>query len=122
MRNCPLINLEESVLLEAPFEEQEILECIKAYAGDKAPGLDDFTMNFYSHCWDIIKHDLVATVQNFHDRGTFERSFNATFVALIPKKVGAVKLNDFRPINLVGSVYKIISKLLAERLKKVIHR
>lgn len=43
-------------------------------------------------------------------------------MALIPEKVGAIKLNDCRPISLVGCVYKIISKLLAERLKKVIHK
>lgn len=52
----------------------------------------------------------------------FEKSFNATFIALIPKKVRAIQLNDFRPISLIGSVYKIIAKLLAERLKNVIHR
>ncbi|XP_059277663.1 uncharacterized protein LOC132031768 [Lycium ferocissimum] len=47
---------------------------------------------------------------------------NATFVALIPKKARAIELNDFRPISLIGGVYKIIAKLLAERLKKVIHK
>lgn len=42
-------------------------------------------------------------------------------MALIPKEVGAVELQDFRPASLIGSVYKIIAKLVAERLKKVIH-
>nr|XP_016467196.1 PREDICTED: uncharacterized protein LOC107789844 [Nicotiana tabacum] len=55
-------------------------------------------------------------------QGIFEKSFNATFVGLIPKKVGAKELKDFRPISLVGSIYKIISKLLAERLKKVVNK
>lgn len=114
MRGCPRISTEECRLLEAPFEEQEIQESIKACAGDKAPGPDGFTMAFLSQCWDIIRHDVVATIQNFHSRSTFERSINATFVALIPKKAGAIELNDFRPISLVGGVYKIISKLLAE--------
>ncbi|XP_049373036.1 uncharacterized protein LOC125838027 [Solanum verrucosum] len=122
MRNCPRINEIDGKFLEAPFEAEEILESIKACAGDKAPGPDGYTMAFFSQCWDIIRHELVAAVQNFHARECFEKSFNATFVALIPKKVGEIELNDFRPISLVGGVYKIISKLLAERLKKVIHR
>nr|XP_025884751.1 uncharacterized protein LOC112940690 [Solanum lycopersicum] len=54
--------------------------------------------------------------------GVFKKSINATFVALIPKKLGAEELNDFRPISLVAGVYKIIAKLLAERLKKVMHK
>lgn len=62
MRGCPRINIEDCNLLEAPFEEQEILESIKACAGDKAPGPDGYTMAFFSHFWDIIRHDLVATM------------------------------------------------------------
>jgi hypothetical protein len=51
-------------------------------------------------------------------RGSFEKSINATFISLIPKKAGAVDIKDFRPISLVGGVYKIISKVLANRLKQ----
>jgi hypothetical protein len=47
------------------------------------------------------------------------KSFNATFVSLIPKKAVAMDIEDFRPISLVGGVYKIISKVLAIRLKLV---
>lgn len=47
------------------------------------------------------------------------RSYNASFIALIPKKKGAMKLRDYMPISLIGSVYKIIAKVLAERLKRV---
>ena len=117
-----MIHEEENKLLLAPFEQQEILESIKACAGDKAPGPDGYSMAFFSQCWDIIKPDLVATVQQFHKAERFEKSINSTFVALIPKKVGAEELTDFRPISLIGGVYKIIAKLLAERLKKVLHR
>ncbi|XP_060211899.1 uncharacterized protein LOC132639472 [Lycium barbarum] len=56
------------------------------------------------------------------DRMTFERSFNATFIALIPKKIGVADLKDYRPISLEGGVYKIIAKLLAKRLNKVVSK
>lgn len=52
----------------------------------------------------------------------FEKSLNATYVALIPKKSGATELRDFRPISLISGVYKIIAKLLAEILKRVVHK
>jgi len=57
---------------------------------------------------------------NFHSQEMFEKSFNATYIALIPKKTGAKELRDFRPISLIGSFYKLLSKVLTERLKRVV--
>lgn len=48
----------------------------------------------------------------FHARGTFEKSLIVTFIALIPKKTGTFELKDFRPIWILGSVYKILTKVL----------
>ena len=55
----------------------------------------------------------------FHRYSVFERSMNASFLTLIPKKCNAV-IKDFRPISLVGSVYKLLSKVLANRLRVVL--
>ncbi|RVW54708.1 NADH dehydrogenase [ubiquinone] flavoprotein 2, mitochondrial [Vitis vinifera] len=55
----------------------------------------------------------------FYLHGTFQRSLNFTFLLLIPKKEGIDDLRDFRPISLVGSVYKLLAKVLANRLKSV---
>ena len=62
----------------------------------------------------------MKAVNQFHGRCEFERSLNATYVALIPKKSGVVELRDCRPISLIGGVYKVFAKLLEERMKKVI--
>lgn len=67
----------------------------------------------------VVKEDIMKTMQHFHDFRMFEKSLNATYVAVIPKRVGALELTDFRPISLISGVYKIIAKVLAERLKKV---
>ena len=56
----------------------------------------------------------------FHWQFMFERSLNASFLTLIPKKCNAVSIKDFRPINLVGSVYKLLSKVLANKLRAVL--
>jgi hypothetical protein len=67
-----------------------------------------------------MKEDILVVFKEFHSQRKFEKSFNATFVSLIPKKAGVVDIKDFHPISLVGGVYKIISKVLANRLKSVL--
>lgn len=52
----------------------------------------------------------------------FEKSLNATFLSLIPKKVGAIDIKDFGPISLVGGVYQIISEVLAIKLKTILEK
>ena len=64
----------------------------------------------------------MAFFDHFHRSAEFERSLNASFLSLIPKKkkkINALNIKDFRPISLVGSVYKVLSKVLANRLRWV---
>lgn len=61
----------------------------------------------------------METIPNFHQKELLEKSFSATFIVLMSKKARAEVLKDFRPISLIGSVYKILSKLIIERLKSV---
>ena len=58
----------------------------------------------------------------FYKHGNFVKSLNATFLILIPKKVGAKDLRDFRPISLMGGLYKWLTKVLANRLRKVVSK
>ena len=62
----------------------------------------------------------MITIQVIFERGQYEKSLNATFISLIPKKSDAAEVKDFRPISLIGTVYKIIAKVLVNRLKEVI--
>ena len=55
-----------------------------------------------------------------HVTGQFEKSLNATFITLIPKKAATVEIKGFQPISLVGGVYKILAKVLASRLRMVL--
>lgn len=75
---------------------REVLDGLKACAGDKAPGLDGYTMGFFVHCREVLKNDVMSTVHNFHPQEIFEKCFNATNIALIPKKNRAKELRDFR--------------------------
>ena len=88
--------------------------------GDKASGPNGFSLAFYHHCWEVVEKDVLAVFEEFYQHSKFEKSFNATFIALIPKKNSAFDIRDFRPICLVGGVYKILAKVLANRLKEVL--
>ncbi|WMV15865.1 hypothetical protein MTR67_009250 [Solanum verrucosum] len=116
LQEATMITEEEKVWLQRPFEEEEIRVCLNLCAKEKAPGPDGYPMVFFQTFWALLKEDITNTIQFFHSNQIFEKSFNATFIALIPKKPGASELKDFRPISLVGGVYKIIARLLVERL------
>ena len=88
--------------------------------GDKAPGPNGFSFAFFQFCWSMVKGDIMQVFHHFYSYGTFTKSINATFIALIPKKPGAVEIKDYRPISLVSGIYKILAKVLANRLKTVL--
>ena len=77
-------------------------------------------MAFFQACWRTLKSDIMAVFNHFHVTGQFEKSLNAIFIALIPKKATTVDVKDFWPISLVGGVYKILAKVLAIRLRMVL--
>ena len=67
-----------------------------------------------------MEKDVLAVFDEFFQYCKFEKSLNATFIALIPKKNDASNIRDFRPISLVGSVYNILAKVLANHLRMVL--
>ena len=87
----------------------------------KGPGLDGFNFNFIRKSWEFIKGDLVNAMVLFHDTGSIPNGCNASFIALVPKVKDPSKLEQYRPISLVGAIYKVIAKVLAGRIKKVIN-
>jgi hypothetical protein len=116
------IDEDDRLWVEREFEEDEIWGVIRNFKGDNALGPDGFTMAFFQKCWEILKTDIIAVLKEFQNIEKFEKSLNATFASLIPKKAGVVDIKDFLPISLIGCTYKIISKVLANRLKSVLGR
>jgi hypothetical protein len=112
----------EAGWLEREFEEEEVRKVVMALEGDKAPGPDGFSIAFFQVCWEVVKEDIMKIFREFHAEDKFEVSLNSTFISLIPKVPGASEMKDFRPISLVGSLYKIIAKVLANRLKGVLDK
>ena len=101
--------------MELPFSEEVYFSLCKLN-GDKAPSPDGFTIAFWQLGWDFTKGDIMRLFKEFHKTGKFLRNLNTTFIVMVPKKSGA---EDFKPISLVGSLYKLLAKVLANRLKRV---
>ena len=93
--------------MERRFKKDEVLSVVRDMEGDKALGPNGFSMAFFHHCWRVVERDVLAVFEEFYQRCKFEKSLNATFITLIPKKNDASNIHDFRLINLVGSLYKI---------------
>jgi len=110
------INSQDLAVLDLPFSE-EVWKTILQLPSDKAPRPDGFTGRFYKSCWPVIKEDIMAAVSALWSRKfmNFE-SLNSAYITLLPKKVGADQPKDFRPISLVHSFAKLITKMLANRL------
>ncbi|OMO92976.1 reverse transcriptase [Corchorus capsularis] len=113
------LSSEKAVWLERVIDEVELWDAIKACDGNKALGPDGFNLSFIKDQWESIKAKLLDFVNNFcSDRGC-NSNFNNSFVTLIPKCDGASKIEQYRPISLVGCLYKIIAKVFARRIRSV---
>lgn len=86
--------LQNAFWLERPFEEIEFPDVLRKMVKDKTLGLDGFSMGFFQNCWDVVNGDIMNVFQKLFLVGKFEKSL-ATFIALIPKKIGALKVKDY---------------------------
>ncbi|GJU96537.1 putative RNA-directed DNA polymerase, eukaryota, reverse transcriptase zinc-binding domain protein [Tanacetum coccineum] len=108
--------------LERLMTHEEIKEAVWDCGSSKAPGPDGFSFAFVKKYWDIIKKDLHDFINSFFTSCDIPYGANSSFFTLIPKVNNHTLITDFRPISLIGIHYKIIAKILANRLSKVIHK
>lgn len=90
---------------------------MKAFEKDKCPGPDGWTIEFFIHFFDIIKLDLLRIVEATRISGSIHHITSSTQIAVIPKKLEAYTFKDFRPIFLCNITFKIITKIIVERIK-----
>jgi len=115
-----LVTREENHNLNRPVSEEEVSEVIKEMQSGKAPGPDGFNVDFFKACWDIVKKDILEVVEDSRKYKKVLRALNASFIALIPKNENSMTPDGFKPIALCNVVYKIISKVVANRLKSLL--
>lgn len=116
------ISNEENLSLCAVPTENEVKDTLWAMHLLKAPGPDGMPGIFFTFYCSIVGPQVVRFVQDYFQNGVLLKAMNFTNLVLIPKSAGAATFANFRPISLCNVTYKIISKLLANRLRTVLDR
>jgi hypothetical protein len=99
------------------FTAEEVHVALRQMAPLKAPGPDGLSAGFFIDNWSAVGEDVCKIVLNVLNSGVMNIGMNFTHIALVPKITNPVKVTDFRPISLCNVIYKLISKVLANRLK-----
>jgi Reverse transcriptase (RNA-dependent DNA polymerase) len=108
------------IALEQPFTLEEIKIAIFDANGRKSPGPDGVSFAFYQIYWEIIKDDIFQLVQSFANNTLELSKLNHTSIVLIPNTSEST-IHQYRPISLINYSYKIISKVLANRLATIMN-
>lgn len=117
----PRIDLEDNLVLLAPFSDEEFNVAAFHMHPDKAPGPDGLNLDFYRHFWSTCGEDVIASCRSWLNKGKIPYTMNETRIALVPK-CDPQSMKDLRPISLCNVPYKILAKALAIRLEKVISK
>ena len=103
-----------------PFLREEVEVAINQMKPISAPGLDGMPPFFYQSFWPLIDVDICSVVLDCLNNYKIPLEINSTNITLIPKVKYPELITDFRPISLCNVVYKIVSKVLANKLRVVL--
>ena len=95
---------------------QEVEAALNSMASDKSPGPDGLNARSIKFLWPLIRVKIEAFIRKFLESGTLRAGVNSSFISLIPKMQEPKSVKDFRPISLINTTFKILTKLLAVRL------
>lgn len=109
-------------ILEANIAKDEVKKALFYMDLEKALGPDGFSARFLQVCWPIFEKDLLKMVQKSYNIQKIGGNTNSTFLAFLPKEKGANNFSRFRPISLCNNRYKLITKVIANRLKPILPR
>ncbi|KAL8157814.1 hypothetical protein AgCh_002506 [Apium graveolens] len=112
-----LISLEQNLKLVSDVTREEVKSALFQMHPDKTPGPDGMTPAFFQKHWDILGENIFKMTRDFFTTGVILQGLNDTNIVLIPKKKNPTAVGDMRPIALCNVLIKVITKVLANRLK-----
>ena len=116
----PRLSDSERLSCEGPVTFEECKHAINGMARNKAAGISGFTAEFFAYFWNDIGHITVEYFNDAREKGHLFITHRRGILTLIPKKGSQMLLKNKRPICLLDIVYKLIAKVLSNRLSKVI--
>ena len=120
--NTPTLKPSDRKTCEGLITRAEITQSVKDMEPNKSPGIDGLTVNFYQHFWDILAPELTAVYNYAYTSGLLSLSQRRGVITLVFKKGDRTRLSQWRPISLLTTDYKILTKALARRLTSVLHK
>ena len=117
--NWSCVSSIQNEALVTQFSVEEIFKALKALGNNKAPSPDGFTVKFLITQWSIFKDIFKSLMSDFHRNGRLDACIQENFICLVQKKENVTLVKDFRPISLTTLAYKVVAKVLSERLKQV---
>lgn len=115
-----IIDKEDNKLLEMDITKEEIRGAISALSNDKSPSPDGFPVQFYKESIGWFVDDLYSLYIEAIIKGSLGKNVNQGLIKLIPKGGDKTLIKNWRPITLLNVSYKILVKLVARRLKKIL--
>ena len=121
LNHIPMVITDDmNAALIGTFLESKIVTTLKQMAQLKALSPNRMPPLFYQHFWGLVDNDVISSVLSWLNSGTLPHLLNHTFITLIPKTKNLEFVQDYRPISLCNVLYKVFSKVLANRLKKIL--
>ncbi|KAL2246377.1 UNVERIFIED_CONTAM: hypothetical protein Sindi_2905900 [Sesamum indicum] len=117
-----LLSEEDVNSLLLPFTPADVKQAVFDIAEDKAPGPDGYSSGFFKAAWPIVGQEVTSAVLDFFNTRRLLKQINTTLLALIPKVHTPMTVGDFRPISCCNVLYKIIAKLLVQRLSVILDK
>ena len=117
----PKVTDEHNAELLSPLTMEEVSEAIKQLPAGKSPGVDSVPAEFYLEVWDDIKVDIFNFVAESISQCYISEELNISKIALLPKSEDRLRIQNFRPISLLNTLYKVVAKVYANRMKPLLH-
>lgn len=115
-----VITNEQNSMLTGEIEYEEFSDAVKGMHPDKASGPDGLNPAFFQHFWKVLGKEVYQSCKAWLQECKFPATVNDTMLVLVPKKESVEDPKDLRPIALCNVLYKVIAKVLANRLKKIL--
>ena len=114
------VTKEMNEVLNGEYTKEEVVTALNQMEPLNAPGSDGLPPLFFQYYWSSVGVDVIEAMLSCLALGVIPPSINQTFITLIPKVKSPLKVSKYRPISLCNIIYKLVSKVIANRLKGVL--